>query len=77
MSCKLWGKVTSVSFNINFGAKTSILCQKNENLGEMLTFHAVCTTTEIDYLFAKCDFLCEGLYTITNRQILIKTISVS
>ena len=73
MSCKLWGKVTSVSFNINFGAKTSILCQKNEILGEMLTFHAVCTTTEIDYLFAKCDFLC----TITNRQILIKTISVS
>ena len=38
MSCKLWGKVTSVSVNINFGAKMSILCKKCEILGEMLTF---------------------------------------
>ena len=38
MSCKLWDKVTSVSVNINFGAKMSILCKKCENLGEMLTF---------------------------------------
>ena len=40
MLCKLWGKVTSVSVNINFGAKVSILCEKKiEILGEMLTFH--------------------------------------
>ena len=38
MSCKLWDKVTSVSVNINFGAKMSKLCKKCENLGEMLTF---------------------------------------
>ena len=38
MSCKLWGKVTSVSVNINSGAKMSILCKKIEILGEMLTF---------------------------------------
>ena len=38
MSCKLWGKVTSASVNINFGAKMSILCKKCEILGEMLTF---------------------------------------
>ena len=39
MSCKLWGKVTSVSVNINFGGKMSILCKnKMEILGEMLTF---------------------------------------
>ena len=38
MSCKLWDKVTSVSVNINFGEKMSILCKKCENLGEMLTF---------------------------------------
>ena len=37
MSCKLWGKVTIVSVNINFGAKMSILCKKCEILGEMLT----------------------------------------
>ena len=29
MMCKLWGKVTSVSVNINFGGKMSILCEKN------------------------------------------------
>ena len=38
MSCKLWGKVTSASVNINFGAKMSILCKKCEILGEKLTF---------------------------------------
>ena len=40
MSCKLWGKITSVSVNINFGAKMLILCKKkkNEILREMLTF---------------------------------------
>ena len=38
MSCKLWGKVTIVSVNINFGAKMSILSKKCEILGEMLTF---------------------------------------
>ena len=40
----------------------------------------MCTTTESDYLFAKYayfflvkfDFLCEGLYTLTKCQILIK-----
>ena len=66
--------------NVNFVQKK----KKNEILREMLTFSL---STESDYLFAKCfffffflekcDFLCDGLYTITNRQILIKTISVS
>ena len=38
MSCKLWGKVTSVSVNINFGGKCQFCSKKNEILGEMLTF---------------------------------------
>ena len=43
MLCKLWGKVTSVSININFGRKMSILCKKKiEILGEMLTFLMKC-----------------------------------
>ena len=29
-------KVTSVFVNINFGAKMSILCKRNEILGEMI-----------------------------------------
>ena len=43
MLCKLWGKVKSVSININFGGKMSILCKKkkNWNLGEM-TFLIKC-----------------------------------
>ena len=28
MSCKLWGKIASVSVNINFGAKMLIFCKK-------------------------------------------------
>ena len=39
MSCKLWGKMTSVSVIINLGAKMSILLKKKMGiLGEMLTF---------------------------------------
>ena len=41
MSCKLWGKVTSVSVNINFGGKKCQFWAKKKKidkiLGEMLT----------------------------------------
>ena len=42
VSCKLWGKVTSISVNINFGAKTSILCEKNWNFGRNVDFFIKC-----------------------------------
>ena len=42
MSCKLWGKVTSVSVNINFGAKMSFLCEKNWNFGRNVDFFIKC-----------------------------------
>ena len=84
MSCKLWGKITSVSVNINFGAKMLILCKKNEILREMLTFSLSMhyhwkwlSFCKICLFLEKCDFLCEGLYTLTKWQILIKTTSVS
>ena len=73
MSCKLWGKVTSVSFDINFRAKMSVLGRKIKILGEMLTF-----SLSVHYYwkwlsFCKtCDFLCEGLHTLIKYQILIK-----
>ena len=84
MSCKLWGKITSVSVNINFGAKMLILCKKNEISREMLTF-SLSMHYHLKWLYFckiclflnKCDFLCEGLYTLTKWQILIKTTSVS
>ena len=80
MSCKLWDKITSVSVNINFGAKMSMLCKKCEILGEMLTFSlsvhyywkwlSFCKMCL--FLEKKSDFLCEGLYMLTKCQILIK-----
>ena len=42
MACKLWGKVTSVSVNINSGAKMSILCKKNWNFGRNVDFFIKC-----------------------------------
>ena len=42
MSCKLWGKVTSVSVNINSGAKMSILCKKIWNFGRNVDFFIKC-----------------------------------
>ena len=78
-----WGKVTSVSLNINFLAKLSILFnkkkKKKKNSGEMLTFplsvhyywkwSSFCKTC---LFFEKCDSFCEGLYTLTNCLILVK-----
>ena len=42
MSCKLWGKVTSVSVNINFGEKMSILSEKNWNFERNVDFFIKC-----------------------------------
>ena len=62
----------SVSLDINFGAKMSILCNKIKILGEMLTFSLRVHYYWICIFLEKCDFLCEGLYTLTKCQILIK-----
>ena len=80
MSCKLWGKVTSVSVNMNFGAKVSIFYEKKiEILGRMLTFSLSVhyywnwlSFCKICLYLEKSDFLCEGLCTLTKCQILIK-----
>ena len=85
MSCKLWGKITSVSVNINFGAKMLILCEKNWNFGRNVDFFIKCALLlkviiflqNMPIFLEKCDFLCEGLYTLTKCQILIKKTSIS
>ena len=56
MSCKLWGKITSVSVNINFGAKMSILCEKNWNYGRNVDFFIKCALLLKMILFAKCAY---------------------
>ena len=75
MLCKLWGKVTSVSVNINSGAKMSILCKKNWNFGRNVDFFIKCALPwkwlsfcKICLFLEKCDFLCEGLYALTKRK---------
>ena len=80
MSCRLWGKVTSVSVNINFGARMSLFYEKkNYILGEMLTFSLSVhyywkwlSFCKICLFLVKCDFLSEGLYTLIKCQILKK-----
>ena len=71
MSCKPWGKVTSVSVIINFGAKVSILCEINWNFGRNVDFFIKCALLlkviiflQNILIFRKCDFLSEGLYTL-------------
>ena len=58
--------------------------KNNEILGEMLTFSLSMhyhrkwlSFCKICLFLEKCDFLCEGLYTLTKWQILIKTTSFS
>ena len=84
MSCKLGGKITSVSVNMNFGAKMLILCEKNWNFGGNVDFFIKCALLlkltiflQNVLIFRKSDFLCEGLYTLTKCQILIKKTSIS
>ena len=64
--------------NVNFVQK------KKKILREMLTFSLSMhyhwkwlSFCKICLFLEKCDFLCEGLYTLTKWQILIKTTSVS
>ena len=69
MSCKLWDKVTSVSVNINFGAKMSIYVQKMWKFGRNVDFFIKCTLLlkvimllqNMPIFFRKCDF-CVKVY---------------
>ena len=42
MWCKLWGKVTSASVNINSGGNMSILCKKKWDFGRNVDFFIKC-----------------------------------
>ena len=81
MSCKLWGKVTSVFLNINFCTKMSILGKNNWSSVRNVDFLKLLCTTYWKWIsywktwsFSEnCDFLCECLYTLRNCQNMIKT----
>ena len=59
MSCKLWGKITSVSVNINFGAKMSFLCEKNWNFGKNVDFFIKCALLLALFSFSRNNILCK------------------
>ena len=68
-------QMASVSVNINFGAKVSILCEKNWNLGRNVDFFVKChyyckwlSFCKIYLFLEKCDFLSEGLYKVSNSD---------
>ena len=78
-----WGKVTSVSLNINFLPKMSILCKKKKkwNFRRNVEFSIKCPLLLKLIIFfckkkclilEKSDILCESLYTLTNCLILVK-----
>ena len=58
MSCKRWGKETSVSVNINFGAKMLILCKKKKRNFER----------NVDF-FIKCVLLLKVIIFLQNMPI--------
>ena len=75
MSCKLWGKVTSV-LSISILVQKCYFMKKIEILGEMLTFSLSVhyywkwlSFCKIYLFLEKCDFLSEGLYTLIECQI--------
>ena len=71
MSCKFWGRILV--------QKWQFCAKRIEILGEMLTFFIKCGLLlkviiflQNVLIFRKSDFSCEGLYTLTKCQILIK-----
>ena len=81
MSCKLLGKVTSVSVISILVQKCQFCAKKIEILGEMLTFSLSVhyywkwlSFCKIYLFLEKCDFLSEGLYTLIKCQIRKKNI---
>ena len=75
--------MTSVSVNINFGARMSLFYEKNWNFSRNVDFFIRCALLLKVIIFLhnmfifleKGDFMCEGLYTLTKCQILIKKFS--
>ena len=77
MSRNLWGKVTSVSFNINFGAKVSILCEKNWNFGRNVDFFIKCALLLKVIIFLQNMLISRKMWFLVWRFIYINKVSNS
>ena len=77
MSRKLWGKVTSVSVNINFGARMSILCEKNWNFGRNVDFFIKCALLLKVIIFLQNMLISRKMWFLVWRFIYINKVSNS
>ena len=77
ISRKLWGKVTSVSVNINFGAKVSILCEKNWNFGRNVDFFIKCALILKVIIFLQNILIFRKMWLLVWRFIYINKVSNS
>ena len=77
MSCKLWGKVTSVSVIINFGAKVSILCGKHWNFVRNVDFFIKCALLLKVIIFLQNMLIFSKMWLLVWRFIYINKVSNS
>ena len=77
MSCKLWGKVTSVSVNINFGARMSLFYEKNWNFGRNVDFFIKCALLLKVIIFLPYMLIFRKMWLIVWRFIYINKVSNS
>ena len=74
---KLWVKVTSVSININFGAKMSILCGKNWNFGRNVDSFNKCALLQKLIIFLQNMLIFRKMWHFMWRFIYINKMSYS
>ena len=77
MSCKLWGKVTSVSVNINFGARMSLFYEKNWNFWRNVDFFIKCALLLKVIIFLQNMLIFRKMWLLVWRFIYINKMSNS
>ena len=77
MSCKLWGKVTSVSVNINFGARMSLFYEKNLYFGGNVDFFIKCALLLKVIIFLQNMLIFSKMWLLVWRFIYINKVSNS
>ena len=77
MSRKLWGKVTNVSVNINFGERMSIFYEKNWNFGRNVDFFIKCALLLKVIIFLQNMLISRKMWFLVWRFIYINKVSNS
>ena len=77
MSCKLWGKVTSVSVNINIGARMSLFYEKKLYFGRNVDFFIKCELILKVIIFLQNILIFRKMWLLVWRFIYINKVSNS